>query len=263
MGAPVLTAEGLRLVRGGRAVLEEVRLRLPPGAVHVVIGPNGAGKSTLLLALAGLLAPARGEVRLGDASVHAMPDAGRARRIAWRGTLAETDLGLTLADRLELARAGRAGLSVEEAAARLGLAGRLGMPLARLSAGERARAELASLFVQDAPVWLLDEPTAHLDAAWAGRLLAMLRAQARRGRVVVAVLHDLAEAQAVADGVVLVGGGGAALRAPGEAWRKETLEALYGVSFARWTRGARTLWLPDREAAASLPAHHEREGDRT
>lgn len=261
MGAPILIAERLRLVRGRRLVLHEVELGLAPGRVYVVIGPNGAGKSTLLLALAGLLKPEAGVVRLHGEPVQAMPPKRRACLLAWRGAPAEVELGLSLRDRLALARAHARGIPVEEAAQRFGLQDKLDRPLAALSLGERARAELASLFVQDAPVWLLDEPTAHLDAAWAGRTLYVLREEAQRGRLIVLVLHDLAQAQAIADEVVLVGGGRACACTPQRAWCRETLMDLYGVPFACWLRDPQRLWLPNWEHAASLQPHHDSEGE--
>ena len=63
---PTLRIEGLSVDRGGRGVLHDVSLEVPPGEVTTLVGPNGAGKSTLVLAVAGVLRPAEGSVRLGD-----------------------------------------------------------------------------------------------------------------------------------------------------------------------------------------------------
>ncbi|RME84664.1 MAG: ABC transporter ATP-binding protein, partial [Zetaproteobacteria bacterium] len=192
-----LQAEHLVVARNGRIVLDHVSLRLTEGTITVILGPNGAGKSTLLLTLAGLLAPAQGLVRIGGENVHKMPPSARASKIAWRETPAEASFALTVRDRLALAGS-RPDAEIVRAAACFDLAEKLDAPLATLSLGERYRAELASLIVQDAPVWLLDEPTAHLDPAHVAQCLDWLRAEARKGRTIAVVLHDLYQAQAIA-----------------------------------------------------------------
>lgn len=167
-----LVASGLSVVHPGRTrpALEAVDVVLPARGVTVVTGPSGCGKSTLLAALAGLVEPTTGEVRVGE-----RPVGGAAWRaqVAWvsqrpvfvAGTVAENlRLAHPEAGDDELWEALRA-VALEERVRALpwGLAQPLGEDGATLSAGERARLALARVVLARRPWVFLDEPTAHLD----------------------------------------------------------------------------------------------------
>ena len=78
-----LTCTDLSLTRGGALVLDRITTALEPGTITAIVGPNGAGKSSLLMALAGLLAPAAGQVGLGDQSLNSIAPRERAKRIGY------------------------------------------------------------------------------------------------------------------------------------------------------------------------------------
>lgn len=229
--------------------LDDVTLALAPGQITAICGPNGAGKSTLLAVLAGLLAPARGEVVLDGAALGAFPPRERARAIgflpqdgevAWDVDV-ETLAGLGRLPWAEGVAADR--VAIEAALGALDLAHLRQRPVSRLSGGEQARALLARVLAGQ-PRWLLaDEPLAALDLAHQRALIGHLRALAAGGMGVVVVVHDLAVAMNHADRVVLLSGGKLAAEGPPEqALGSDTIEQVWGIK-ARWLgeAGARAL----------------------
>lgn len=226
--APATTAAGtgaapdpalapLRLERvsaaypGRGRVLRHVTLELAPGERVALYGPSGAGKSTLLALLLRFLDPVDGRILVGrDDVLAADPDAWR-RRIAWVPQRPLLEAG-TLADAVRLGRpeatdaevgAALAAAGAPELARRLDV--RVGPGGVSLSAGETRRVALARGFLRDAPILLLDEPTAHLDDASAVAVLEAIAALPRRVSVLVAthdpaVLHVVDRALELRDG---------------------------------------------------------------
>jgi ABC-type cobalamin/Fe3+-siderophores transport system ATPase subunit len=192
-----IRARGLRLERGGATVLNDVTIEASRGEVLALLGPNGAGKSTLLAGLAGLLHPAAGTVEADGRVAMALQTPALARRtalanveaaLAWWGAPSER--------RRELA---------VDALARLGVAGLADRPAATLSGGEARRVHLARVLAVEPDVLLLDEPFAGLDSAARGDLLYATRELLRSPeRATIIVLHDRAEAWALADRTALL-----------------------------------------------------------
>jgi iron complex transport system ATP-binding protein len=244
--APALAAEALRVtLPGGVEALRGVSLEVRPGEVVAVLGPNGAGKSTLARALAGLIAPAAGHARLGGDEAHRLPRREAARRVAYLPQETPADLPYTAAEVALMGRAphlGRFGLDGPEdrAAAAAALAavraeGLADRPLGALSGGERRRVLLARLLAQDAPAWILDEPTAHLDLAHQVLILDLARRRARAGHAVLAVLHELWAAETCDRLVLLRAGEVVAAGTPRELLAPDLLEATFGVRFTTAT----------------------------
>jgi ATP-binding cassette, subfamily C, bacterial CydCD len=210
-----LVVQGLRVAYPGRSepALDDVSLTVQAGEVLALAGPSGCGKSTLLGVLLGLVAPERGSVRVGDVELAELhPDAWRAR-LAWVPQRPHL-FAASIADNVRLGRAGASTDEVRAAIAAAGLADAVaGLPKGLdtmlgergvgLSAGERQRVALARAFLRDAPLLLLDEPTANLDGRTEDEVLQAVRRLAR-GRTVVLVAHRPA-LLALADRVVALG----------------------------------------------------------
>jgi ABC-type nitrate/sulfonate/bicarbonate transport system ATPase subunit len=206
-GPALLTAAGVTVARGRRRLLGHVDLEVRRGEVVVVLGPNGVGKSSLLAVLGGLLAPAAGTVRAAGRVAATL----QAPALARRSVRANLDLalgwwGVPRAERPERMREALALLRIEH------LAGRTAPTL---SGGEARRVHLARALALRSDVLLLDEPFAGLDpptrAALLGDATAALRSPDRGTLVVV---HDRAEAWALADRVVVLLDGGVAAQGP-------------------------------------------------
>jgi len=192
--------------RGGRTLLSALDCEIRAGQVTVVLGPNGAGKSSLLLAMAGLIV-ATGRIEVSGRGLADYPRDALPKLIAWQGELPPTEFGLTVHQRLNLTAADGA-MGIGDAARSMDIDTLLDRPLGELSSGERQRVELAALMLRDAPLWLLDEPTTHLDLKHQIRCIRMLKSERAAGRAIITVLHDIQQAMAVADCVVLIDGRG-------------------------------------------------------
>jgi iron complex transport system ATP-binding protein len=220
-----LEARDLHAGYGARRVLHGVSARFGRGW-SAIVGANGAGKTTLLRALAGLLAPAAGEVRLGGVPLAQLPARARGLRIAWLAQLGshggEASGELTVRETVALGRLPQLGAfgspgpaddaAVGAAMQACGCADWAERPLTELSGGERQRALLARALATGAPALLLDEPTAHLDPPHQVTLVRLLRRLAAT-HTVVTVMHDLPLALA-ADRVLLLDSGRVRADAP-------------------------------------------------
>jgi ABC-type sugar transport system ATPase subunit len=206
-----LTVESLSVLyrdadRTHRA-LREVSFCVEAGSTLAVVGPSGAGKTTLLRAIAGLLDPQHGEIRLGEVSLRGR--AARERRIAL--VFQDDALFQTMSVRENLHFALRNGASSEhvvEAARALHVERHLDRRPRDLSGGERQRVALARALLSEPLVLLLDEPLAHLDPGLRAAVRAGLRdVRERFEGPVVYVTHDHGEAMQIGDtlGVLIDG----------------------------------------------------------
>jgi iron complex transport system ATP-binding protein len=211
-----LVLDRATVMLGARRAVDEVSLALAPGTLLAVVGPNGAGKTSLLKAVAGLV-PSQGGIGLDGAGLAALGPLERARRIAYLPQRADIAWALSVRDAVALGRLphgdpfGRPTqedrAAVEAALQRLSLAEFADRPVTGLSGGERARVMLARVLATAAEVILADEPTAALDPAQQLAVLELLAELAAGGRIVVAVLHDLALAARFATHVAVMDAG--------------------------------------------------------
>lgn len=175
--------------RGGRVVFGGLGFALEAGGALVLHGPNGSGKSSLLRILAGLLRPAGGRLLWNGAQVRDEPEAHRAR-LHYVGHLDALKPLMTPRETLRFFAALRGQpAGVEQALARLGLAGLADLPGRYLSAGQRRRVALARLIASPAALWLLDEPTVTLDAEASAALEAMMADHRAAGGMIVLATH--------------------------------------------------------------------------
>jgi iron complex transport system ATP-binding protein len=236
-----LVLDRVEIERGGRTLLRDVSLALEGGVVAVV-GANGVGKTTLLRTIAGALAPVAGTIALEGVPVRDLDPRDRARRIALVEPTEPVLAALTVADAVASARfpyhrwweweaTEQDEAAVADALARTGLTPFRTRELGTLSAGERQRVWIALAIAQRASVVLLDEPTSHLDLKASVETLQLVRELADGGALVVAVLHQLEEAAAFADRVVVLGCEGVvADGSPERALTAESIERAFGVA---------------------------------
>jgi NitT/TauT family transport system ATP-binding protein len=248
--------EGLDVGYRGRPVLRELSLTVRAREILVVLGPSGCGKSTLLRTIAGLQPPVAGEVLVDGVPVRG-PGDGRALvfqddgLLPWRTVARNVELPMAI---LGLPRARRRQVA-REWIARVGLSGWENRLPRQLSGGMRQRAQLARTLAGEPRIVLMDEPFGALDTrtrATMQRLLVDVWRQT--DATVVFVTHDVDEALALADRIVVLSLSGPAVgevvevpapRTPGTddaALRRHVLAAL--------DRAAPNRAAPNRAAAA-------------
>jgi heme exporter protein A len=176
--------------RGERELFAGLDLTLAPGAAVELRGPNGAGKTTLLLIVAGIVRPAAGTIRLkgGD------PESRWETEVSYLGHRPAIKPRLTVAENLAFwARLGGApATAVLPALETVGLAPIAWLEAGNLSAGQTRRLALARLLVGERPLWLMDEPTAALDAAGEALVARLIDAHLDAGgSALIATHHDL------------------------------------------------------------------------
>lgn len=229
----------------GPDILHGVSVKAHAGTVTTLIGPNGCGKSTLLKTMSHLLSPRSGEVTIYGEPLHSLNAREAALRIALLPQHPMAPEGLTVGELIARGRhphRGRfQGLSqadkhaIENACTATDVAGLLQNDIASLSGGQRQRVWLAMTLAQDTPVLLLDEPTTFLDPAHAIEMLGLARDQARNGKAVVMVLHDLMMAGQYSDHLVVMKSGTVIAEGhPGEALNPQVLEETYGLDADVW-----------------------------
>jgi ABC-type multidrug transport system ATPase subunit len=210
-GAAPLETSALRRAYGRLVALAGLSLTVGEGECVALIGANGSGKSTAVRAIAGLLEPSGGTVRVCGCDPHVEPEAEEAR--ARLALVPDTPLlyeDLTVRQHLELVALshGVADGNVEERIDgllhRLDLAARAGFLPRELSRGMRQKTQLACALVRPADALVLDEPVVGLDPPSQLLLAEMLHEAKRAGRAVLLTTHQMAFAEGLADRAVML-----------------------------------------------------------
>ena len=213
----MIELESVSVSLGGAPIVTRVSLSVAAGEWLTLIGPNGAGKSTLLRSIAQLV-PFEGSIRIDSVDVGRLRRRDLARRIAFVPQSPLLPPEMLVRDYVLLGRTPHISTfsterrsdheAAERAMRRLELLELGGRRLRTLSGGERQRAVLARALAQEAPVLLLDEPTAALDLGRQQQVLELV-AELRLGRplTVVSAMHELTLAAQYADRLALVSGG--------------------------------------------------------
>ncbi|MDM0035467.1 ATP-binding cassette domain-containing protein [Variovorax sp. J22P271] len=206
-GGVRLDIRSLRKRYGEREVLRNTQLHIEPGQFIAIVGRSGCGKSTLLRLVAGLEPATEGTLQVDGQAIDGLHDDTRimfqeARLLPWRRVIDNVTLGLPPESR---ARG-------EEVLAQVGLAERRGEWPARLSGGQRQRVALARALVHRPRLLLLDEPLGALDALTRIEMHRLIEGLWLRHRfTALLVTHDVQEAVALADRVILIEDGRIAL----------------------------------------------------
>lgn len=180
-----ITCDNLRCVRGDRLLFDRLSFVVEPGGALVLRGPNGSGKTSLLRLLAGFLKPDSGKLHIGDAAPQ-----DRIADIHFAGHKDGLKAQLTVREQLATwIRLLEGTGNVDEALACWGLARVADLPCGVLSAGQSRRLALARLYAVRRHVWLLDEPTAPLDAQSVQVFLDAVAAHRAGGGSVVIAAH--------------------------------------------------------------------------
>ena len=194
----VLEARGLRYAVGGRVILDDFDLTVGPGMRVAVVGPSGSGKTSLLALLAGLAAPAAGQVLVDQVPVvpGQVPAGGGDRAPGPRPGVAAHRRGEHRDRALRRGLApGRAAAAAQEALASLGLAEHAGQLADELSGGQQQRVAVARALATEPAVLIADEPTAEQDSASRELVLSRMLDLAEAGKSLVLATHDPEVAQ--------------------------------------------------------------------
>ena len=234
---PALSLKGLTVAYDTEPVLWNVDLEVPAGVLMGVVGPNGAGKSTLLKAVLGILPSLAGAIR-----VFGQPYSAQRTLIGYvpQRSSVDWDFPTTVLDLVLMGTYGRLGWfrrpgnaerkAARQALERVQMAEFANRQIGELSGGQQQRVFLARAFVQDAPLLLMDEPFAGVDATTEQTLVDLMRELRQKGKTLVIVHHDLTTVCEYFDQVALLNRKVIGAGHVSTVFTTELLEKTYGGS---------------------------------
>jgi manganese/zinc/iron transport system ATP- binding protein len=231
--------EDLTVAYREEPVLWDVDLDVPEGTLMAIVGPNGAGKSTLIKAILGLVQPAAGRVM-----IYGRPYPEQRRLVAYvpqRGSV-DWDFPTNALDVVMMGRYGQLGWlkrpgepereMAQAALAQVDMEAYAGRQISQLSGGQQQRVFLARALVQQAQIYLMDEPFQGVDATTERAIVTVLQKLRSDGRTVVAVHHDLETVPEYFDRVLLLNVRAIASGLVGEIFTPQNLRRTYGGRMA-------------------------------
>jgi zinc transport system ATP-binding protein len=214
--APALCLSGASIGYDDVPVVQQVDLTVRPGEAVAVLGSNGSGKTTLARGILGLAPVLAGTVEVLGAPVGRLAERGRVGYVPQRHTVSGA-VPATVREVVAVGRLARLGLfrrlgaadraAVADAVAAVGLADRLGDPVASLSGGQQRRVLVARALAAEPELLLMDEPTAGVDAANQESLAGVLSGVKAAGTTLVVVTHEIGPLTGVLDRAVVVDSG--------------------------------------------------------
>jgi len=236
-----LRAEHITLSYDRAEIVHDLTTEIPPGSFTVIIGANACGKSTLLRGLSRLLRPSGGTVILDGADIAGYPAKEVARRIGLLPQSATAPDGITVADLVARGRYPHQSMfrqwsesdedAVREALEWTGSTDLRERTVDELSGGQHQRVWVSMALAQGTDLLLLDEPTTYLDVAHQVDLMELFADLNRRGRTIVAVLHDLNHAARYATHIIAMREGRiVAEGAPADVITSERVHEVFGLA---------------------------------
>ncbi len=200
----MVSIEGLCAGYGKQTILHDITFSVPSGALCGVLGPNGSGKSTLLRAFFGIAKVSGGVIKLDGESILGLHPDKLSRLIAVQkiSKMASVQLPVRAYVGLGLERPDENAL--KKILSEFDLAFLSEKPVSELSDGELQRATLAQAAIKSPRLYLLDEPTAHLDLKYKIRMLSDIKTRLEGGASAIAVVHDIGLAKKFCDLIVLL-----------------------------------------------------------
>jgi manganese/zinc/iron transport system ATP- binding protein len=242
---PAIEVNDLTVAYQEQPVLWDVDLLVPAGVLMAIVGPNGAGKSTLIKAILGLVDAAAGQVL-----VHGAPYEEQRREVGYvpqRGTV-DWDFPTSVLDVVMMGRYGDLGwfrrpgarerALAMEALSKVEMQDYAGRQISQLSGGQQQRVFLARALVQDARVYLMDEPFQGVDATTERAIVRVLQELRQQGNTVVAVHHALQTVPEYFDQVMILNVRHIAFGRVEDVFTEENLRAAYGGRVSFLHRGA-------------------------
>ncbi len=232
---PAIEVTDLTVAYGEKPVLWDVDLQVPKGILLAIVGPNGAGKSTMIKTILGLIKPAAGQIL-----VFSKPYVANFRLVGYvpQRSSVDWDFPTTVLDVVLMGRYGHLGwvkrpsrqdkLLAVECLEKVGMKDFMNRQISQLSGGQQQRVFIARAFVQDAQIYLMDEPFAGVDAITERSLIALLRELRAKGKTVICVHHDLQTLKEYFDWVMLLNIRRVALGPVDEVLTAENLRRTYG-----------------------------------
>jgi manganese/zinc/iron transport system ATP- binding protein len=227
-----------------KPVLWDVDMSVPSGVLMAIVGPNGAGKTTLIKAILGLV-----DISAGRVLVSGKTYEEQRRRVAYvpqRGSV-DWDFPTTVLDVVMMGRYGELGWikrpgarekqAATEALEKVAMSDYAHRQISQLSGGQQQRVFLARSLVQDADVFLMDEPFQGVDATTERAIVTLLQELRDSGATVVCVHHDLQTVTEYFDRVTLLNVRRIASGPAREIFTEENLRATYGGRMA-WLKSA-------------------------
>jgi iron complex transport system ATP-binding protein len=237
----------------GRAVLQDISLRVPAGAFTVLLGKNGSGKSTLLKLMAGLLPFKIGTIEIMGKDLNRLPLSERGKLIGFLPQFHNPIFPFTVREVVLTGRAAyvfslpgkRDREKADQAIAEVGIEELRDRPYTELSGGERQLVMIARVLAQEPQVILLDEPLSHLDLANQVRFLSLVKKLTAGGLTVLAVLHDPNLAFLSGDHFIFLKDGKVRKTAETEfPWEAALLSEVYGTPIETIPFRSRSLVIP-------------------
>ena len=241
--SPAVEVMDLTVAYRDTPVLWDVDMEVPPGVLMAIVGPNGAGKTTLIKAILDLVPISAGRVLIGG-----RPYDRQRRRVAYvpqRGSV-DWDFPTTVTDVVMMGRYGALGWikrpggrerrATIEALEKVGMADYADRQISQLSGGQQQRVFLARALVQDADVYLMDEPFQGVDATTERAIVTLLQELRESGSTLVVVHHDLQTVTEYFDWVTLLNVRRIATGPTEEVFTEDNLRTTYGGRMA-WLRG--------------------------